>query len=305
MGTPVPFTANAPRDGGEIEEPEALWALSRMLQANVELDTAELTASIPTTFIRPAPATSRPIALFLHGADFSCLEWRFVLQPLCERGIDCVAFDWYSGGWTERAQITRRLNQGGVEPWTLVRQHLYAFWKQQLDSRPLILVGASLGGAVAIDFASTHPECVSKLVLIDAGGESYKAPPPDVVAALASPVLGIKSFFQGVQAKLPDDSSRIVSLHRGQPGCYDASLAYLKSGSLARRVGQQRIKTTPQPTLVIWGTDDEILPLADAYAFQRDLPQCVGVREVAGSGHSPHLDNPQQVLDTLTDFLAA
>tara|TARA_B100000780_G_scaffold207815_1_gene148074 strand:- start:69 stop:212 length:144 start_codon:yes stop_codon:yes gene_type:complete len=37
-----------------------------------------------------------------------------------------------------------------------------------------VLVGASLGGAVALDFATTHPEAVSKLILIDAGGESFK-----------------------------------------------------------------------------------------------------------------------------------
>ena len=57
----------------------------------------------------------------------------------------------------------------------------------------VILVGASLGGAVAIDFASTHPEAVRKLVLVDAGGESYKAPAPAVVAALARPVLTVKT----------------------------------------------------------------------------------------------------------------
>jgi len=126
--------------------------------------------------------------------------------------------------------------RGEVTPWAVVRQHVYAFWEQQLQGRPVVLVGASLGGAVALDLATTHPEVVSKLVLIDAGGESFKAPPPDTVSSFAAPVLGVKSFFQSVQAKLPDDQSRIVSLHRGQPGCYEASLLYLRAGSMARRV---------------------------------------------------------------------
>jgi len=120
----------------------------------------------------------------------------------------------------------------------------------------------------------------------------------------ALPVLAIKSAFQFVQARLPDDESRIVSLHRGEPGCFDASLEYLKSGSMARRVDRERIQQVPQPTLVVWGTDDDILPLSDAYAFERDLQQCVGVREVAGSGHSPHLDNPKAVLQHLRNFLS-
>jgi len=297
-----PFSANSPRDGGEIAEPSALWALARLLRADVTIDTAGLRALIPTTFIRP-DAGGKPCVLFLHGADFSCLEWRFVMQALVAEGVDCAAVDWYSGGWTEREAITNAVNEGRAQPWTLVREHLLAFWQQQLGGKPVVLVGASLGGAVAIDFASTHPEAVSKLVLIDSGGESYKAPPPDTVSQFAWPVLQIKGFFQSVQAKLPDDESRIVSLHRGQPGCYEASLAYLKAGSMARRVDRTRVQQVPQPTLVIWGTDDDILPLSDAYDFEKDLPQCVGVREVAGSGHSPHLDNPQAVIPLLREFL--
>ena len=191
-----PFTPNAPRDGGVISEPAARWALGQMSCAVVEVDTPELRASVRTTFLRPEPSSAststpgsaRPLALFLHGADFSCLEWRLVMRPLLEAGVDCVAVDWYSGGWTDRAPLNARLQdqaqaqqeqrlQGDVQPWTLVRQHLHAFWAQQLEGRPVVLVGASLGGAVALDFATTHPEAVTKLVLIDAGGQSFKAPP--------------------------------------------------------------------------------------------------------------------------------
>ena len=325
----TPFTPNAPRDGGTISEPEAQWALANMLQRDVEIDTAELKATVPTTFIRPAPLADGPLVLFLHGADFSCLEWRLLLRPLLEAGVDCVAIDWYSGGWTARPPLSAQIEQRGVAPWTAVREHLLAFWRQELGSRPLVLVGASLGGAVALDVATTNPEMVEKLALIDAGGESFKAPPPDQVSALAAPVLAVKGLFQGIQARcdlphdaprcrrgvpsdhrmplcsvrLPDDQSRIVSLHRDQPGCYEASLLYLKAGSMARRVDQSTVKRVPQPTLVVWGSEDDILPLSDAYAFQRDLPDCVGVREVEGSGHSPHLDNPEAVLTHLEDFV--
>ena len=215
-----PFTPNTPRDGGVISEPAAQWALGKMSCVDVDVDTPELRASVRTTFLRPDPSPAsepeRPLVLFLHGADFSCLEWRLVMRPLLEAGIDCVALDWYSGGWTDRLPLNARLQRaadalpaeyqkggGEVTPWAIVRQHLRAFWEQELEGRPVVLVGASLGGAVALDFATTHPEAVSKLILIDAGGESFKAPPPDTVASLAAPVLAVKSFFQGVQARLP------------------------------------------------------------------------------------------------------
>lgn len=46
-------------------------------------------------------------------------------------------------------------------------EHLYSFWKQHI-SRPMALVGGSLGGAMALDFALAYPDAVEKLVLIDA-----------------------------------------------------------------------------------------------------------------------------------------
>ena len=62
----------------------------------------------------------------------------------------------------------------GAKPWDLIREHQYAFWKRQYpDGQKVTLLGASLGGAVALDFAASHPECVDRLILMDAGGESY------------------------------------------------------------------------------------------------------------------------------------
>ena len=82
------FTPNKPRDGGVISEPAAQWALGKMSCVDVELDTPEVRASVRTTFLRPEPSppseSERPLALFLHGADFSCLEWRLVMRPLLE-----------------------------------------------------------------------------------------------------------------------------------------------------------------------------------------------------------------------------
>ena len=46
------------------------------------------------------------------------------------------------------------------------RKVLYSFWKQYIGT-PIVLVGGSIGGAFAIDFALEHPDAVDKLVLVD------------------------------------------------------------------------------------------------------------------------------------------
>ena len=144
--------------------------------------------AVATTFLRAGDGARKPRVLCLHGADSNALEWRHIVRALADEGYDCTSLDWWSGGWTARDGITRVLQSQPTppRPWELVRAHIHAFWQAQLDSEPVVLVGASLGGAVAIDFAAAHPEAIAALVLVDAGGESYKSPSPDAVTALSN-----------------------------------------------------------------------------------------------------------------------
>ena len=291
-----------PLNGLTVTNPNALWALERYQQVSVDGVTAE---PIQTTFCRCGPSTAgRKKVLFLHGADSNALEWRHIIRDLSDVR-DCVALDWWSGGFTERGPITDVLTKQPTPPtpWLSVRSHILAFWKSVLDSEPVVLVGTSLGGAVALDFAASHPEAVSELVLIDAGGQSYKSPDADTVTALAPIVLNVKRVAAWVQARVPDEEVRLVALHRNEPGWLEAGGEYLRSGSYQRAVGPALIRTVPQRTLVVWGENDDILPVQDATAFERDLPDCDSVKIIPQSGHSPHLDNPSAVSPILRDFL--
>lgn len=299
-----------PASAQEVNEPSAVKALGRIQRDTVKVETASLNAEVATSYWRTNEyaSTASPKIVFMHGADSSCLEWRYVAEKLGNQGLDCTCVDWWTGGWTDRLQITKALvdADGATKPWTLVREHLAAFLEQQvLDSsdEQIILIGASLGGAAAIDFAAAYPSRVRALILIDAGGQSYKAPPPEVVKALAPAVVAVKSFAAWVVSQSSSEEARIGGLHRTEAGWSEAYAAYLASGGYVCQVGPALIRTLTAPTLVIWGVDDNILPLADAYSFQADLQQCVGVREVAGAGHSPHLDDPETVAQLLSSFL--
>ena len=287
---------------------DALWALSKYQSCEVG-GISGVSGPIQTTFCRAGPESGAPAArlLFLHGADSNALEWRFVMRQLSSLGFDCTSLDWWSGGWTSRDEITQvlKLQPTPPQPWVPVREHIRGFWEQHLGGEPLVVVGTSLGGAVAIDFAVQHPECVSALVLVDAGGESYKAPSPDAVTALAPVVLGVKRIAAWVQARVPSEDVRLIALHRTEPGWLEAGGEYLRSGSYQREVGPERIRQVRAKTLVIWGEDDDILPVEDAAAFARDLPDCAAVEIIPGSGHSPQLDNPPPVARLIREFVAA
>ena len=95
---------------------------------------------------------------------------------------------------------------------------------------------------------------------------------------------------------------RLACLHRNMPLWREAGEQYLRSGGYARAVGPDMIKTVPQETLVIWGSADPILPVEDAFEFERLLPRCTAVKVVQGSLHSPQLDNPTPVAEAIGEF---
>lgn len=286
-----------------VFDSKARFCLSSMRQTRVKIP--ELDTTVQTSFWRSdAPAKdgeSPPRVLLLHGADASSLEWRKLVPRLNELGISTVSVDWWSGGWTDRSAFCEQ-SELGKTPWELTRQHLRAFWEQELNGEKVVVVGASLGGAVAIDFAASHPEAVAGLVLCDAGGESYASPPAAVVSAMAPVALGVKKALAAVTMRAPSEELRVNSLHRGEPQWAEALGAYLQSGGYARRVDPKLIRTLKHPTLVVWGAEDPILPVQDAYKFQADLQHCAGVHEVPGAGHCPQLDDPDAVASHVAQF---
>ena len=153
------------------------------------------------------------------------------------------------------------------------------------------------------------PPLANVVILIDSSGESYQELSSEAAQALAPAVLAAKSLAAWVSSKVVDagldtsEEMRIAGLHRTEPGWREAYGTYLASDQHQVAVTPEVVRSLSVPTLVLWGTDDPILPLADAYAFEADLPNCAGVVEVPGTGHSPHLEDPERVAGHIADFV--
>ena len=59
----------------------------------------------------------------------------------------------------------------------------------------------------------------------------------------------------------------------------------------------------PQKTLVLWGEEDDVLPVEDAEKFRESLPNCDGVVMIPDAMHAPALENPAFVADTVIDYV--
>ena len=69
------------------------------------------------------------------------------------------------------------------------------------------------------------------------------------------------------------------------------------------RVNPELIKRVPARTLVLWGEEDDVLPVEDAYKFEADLPNCARVTLIPDAQHAPALENPPFVATTISDYV--
>ncbi len=225
--------------------------------------------------------------LLLHGFESSLLEFRLLI-PLLAAKNETWAVDLLGFGFTER------LKNINYSPAT-IKTHLYHFWKTQIN-RPVILIGASMGGATAIDFTLSYPDCVHQLVLINSVGYSgsfpqgrFLFPPFDYLAVEYWRQRKLQPLFFSDFGNLTDSeltSLQCAALHLDMPNWHEATISFTKSGGYSEIA--PRIKDISKPTLILWGEKDETLPIEDAEKFQRDIVQSQLIW--LKCGHTPHLE---------------
>ncbi|MDT7742703.1 MAG: hypothetical protein QOE59_1781 [Actinomycetota bacterium] len=196
-----------------------------------------------------------------------------------------------------------------------------------LGHRRVTVVGHSLGGGVAMQFAYQFPELCSRLVLVSSGGLGRGVSPTLRLASLPGAgvvvpilartgVLGLGVAALRAAASLPLRPADRISLreyarHAGsltERAHADAFVDTIRGviGPWGQRVtGTDRLYLTEGlPTLVVWGRRDPIIPVGHAYRAASLMPG--GRLEVFDeSGHFPHCDEPIRFAELLTAFCDA
>lgn len=254
---------------------------------------------IATTYVRTGN-DGTPI-LLLHGFDSSVFEFRRLLPQLALQNetwtVDLLGF-----GFTERVV------EIPFSP-TAIKSHFYYFWKTLIDE-PVILVGASMGGAAAIDFTLAYPQAVKKLVLLDSAG--YKAPPNigkfmfGPVGYLATAFLRNPKVRQKISVNAYHDQSLAsidaqicAALHLKSPSWQQALIAFTKSGGYSSF--GDKLSEIEQPTLILWGENDRILGTEDAYKFKEAITNSQLIW-IENCGHVPHLEKPEITAKYILEF---
>lgn len=286
-----------PPESAQLTEATSI-ALAQSIE-RIDIPTPLCASPIPTAYTRTGFG-GIPI-LLLHGFDSSVFEFRRLL-PLLAAAHETWSVDLLGFGFTDRPADS---------PFTpaAIKIHLYHFWKT-LIARPMILVGASMGGAAAIDFALTYPDAVEKLVLIDSAGFAqgpaiarFLFPP---LGELATSFLRSPRVRRNVSLQAYYDSSFVSldallcgALHLKCPHWQHALISFTKSGGY--NFLADKIAALGQPTLILWGDSDKILGIQDAAKFQHAIAHSKLIW-AKHCGHVPHLEKPQFTAEQILAF---
>jgi len=257
-----------------------------------------------------APASSRPQVLCLHGFDSSCLEFRRLVPLLQDAGFDPWAVDILGWGFTEMPAEVSYAPEAK-------RRVLYDFWAKFVGE-PVVLLGGSIGGGFAMDFAAEHPDAVQQLVLVDPQAFASLAPPPSSPPPMPAPLgyMGaalLKSLplrwlatYQVFNDKTEanSDAIRVGRLHCLQEGWSAALVCYMQCGGpiLLQRAVMNNMARINKPTLLLWGENDGILDKCNVEAVVSSIDD-TELEYIPECGHQPHVERPRAVVDAIVRWI--
>ena len=255
-----------------------------------------------------------PVVVLIHGMAGSSQTWNAVM-PLIAHECTVVAPDLLGHG--DSAQAMGDYSLGSLA--SGVRDLLVALGHERAT-----IVGQSLGGGVAMQFAYQFPERCERLVLVSSGGLGREV--STLLRALSVP--GAEYLLAvGTAARVQNAGAAVarwlekVGLQPA-PGVAEIMRSYASLGTREARAafvntlravidpGGQRVSardrlylTQDMPTMIAWGDHDPIIPVAHAYAAHEAMPGS-RLHIYPGAGHYPHCDSPDLFARDLLQFMA-
>lgn len=270
------------------------------------------TISIHGHEVRYFKAGSGPALLLIHGMAGSAATWKHVL-PRLARDYTVIAPDLLGHGKSDKPRTDYSLGAFAAG----LRDLLVA-----LGIERATVVGHSLGGGIAMQMAYQHPERVERLVLVGSGGLGQEVSPVLRLLTLPGAEFLMPIIFTSYSREIGNKISMLLR-RRGlrAPAAEESWRAYVSLTEAENRtafvktlrsvvdMGGQSVSahdrlylSAHMPTLIVWGTRDQIIPVSHAYDAHEAMP---GSRlEIFDeSGHFVHSEEPDRFIRVLRDFL--
>jgi len=235
-----------------------------------------------------------PPIVVLHGLGASATSFGPVMARLQQVTPRLLAPEAPGHGFSRANRPTRGLND--------LLESVTSVLQRELDE-PAILVGNSLGGAMAIRYAARHPEHIAGLVLISPAGAPL--PDPDFRELLSR--FRIRShrdalaLFGRLYHRAPWFGALVApDMRRHFRSPFFRAL--LETLTQDEALTQAEIAGLAAPVLFLWGQSERLLPGQSLDFFREHLPAHAKIVEPPAFGHCPHLDRPGEVARRIAEF---
>ena len=234
--------------------------------------------------------------LLIHGLGGDADEWAFCFEPLSQ-SHRVLALDLLGFGRSDKPLIEYTI---------AVFVEVVERFLKTLNIGPATLIGSSLGGWIASAFALEHPGMVQKLILADSAGVWSNLKELGI-----DPHVTTRSHLREVFDRVFHDkrlaTDELVDLayeqHLARGDGYTIASLIRNVGNGAERLDNS-ISGIRAPTLIVWGQQDEIIPLAAGELTHQRIrgSELVVIPEC---GHVPALEKPAEFVQHVLRFLAA
>jgi len=229
--------------------------------------------------VGPLRGPSRGAVVCLHGCAGSVDQWAHQIEHLAQ-DYRVIAPELRGHGRSEVPNSAYSLEEF-LWDFTQVLTQL------KVDE-PFVLMAHSFGGPIALTFAASQPQRVSKLVLVATGPEMHIHPLHEFIIKLPVSLAALERLRPLV---MPKSYAPVGVIQR------------VLAGTLFRWDGYKVLPQVQTPTLIIAGQWDFIAPLRQAEAAHRLMPNS-RLEVVRYTRHLPHLERPQAVNRLLDRFLS-
>ena len=309
------------------------WLLLAAVVVGIGVTVLHIHADIPLDDLKLkyAPAPSRFIAMQgmqVHVRDEGLREDSEPVVLLHGTSASLHTWDAWAAGLKKTQRVIRVDLPGfgltGPQPAGDYSIAAYVRFVQgllaELKITRCVLVGNSLGGEIAWNTALASPTLVSRLVLIDSAGYSFtpesipigfqiaRTPVINQTMKLITPRFVIADSVRNVYGEPGLVSEALIdryfdlTLRAGNRSALVARFAQMKKDVGQLATNPQRIGQIKQPTLILWGARDRLIPPEHGASFRRDIAgsQLVILPKL---GHVPHEEGAVETLQAFNNFM--
>ena len=231
--------------------------------------------------------------LLIHGLGARSEDWTPEMPAYAKNGFRVYAIDLLGCGRTDRPDIAYTIGQQ-VD---LIQGFLSAMHVEKAD-----VMGWSMGGWVALEFALQHPQRVNRLVAMDSAGLRFETNlTPDILEPNTVPQLErLEIVLMAHKYYVPGFVQRdlLRTMERNRTVVHRTLESLLREeGDFAGRLGQLQM-----PVLLVWGQQDELIPPSVGKKMHDAIPQSV-LELYAGCGHMGPATCADRMAPRVIDFL--